>query len=345
MILNKKLITIIATVLVFIGASIFYHYYTIIYGKNVTQNSTIYIPTNSNWETLETQLIPVVENTDHIKWVAKRKNYHNHIKAGKYEIFKGMNSNDLIDLLRSGKQEPVLLTFNNQHSLEYLAGRISQQIEADSISLIKAFKDTTFLQEKNITTATALSIYIPNSYQIFWNTNATQFRDKMYKEYIRFWNKERISKAKKLNMTKEEVSTLASIVQRETANTKERPTVAGLYLNRLRNGWLLQADPTVIFSLKEVYGQDTIIKRVLTKDLKINSPYNTYRHRGLPPGLISMPDISSIDAVLNSQKHTYYYMCASTEQLGSHVFAKTLRQHNKNAYKYQKWLSTQGINR
>ena len=256
-----------------------------------------------------------------------------------------MSSNDLINHLRSGAQIPVKLTFNNQHRLEFLAGRISEQIEADSVSLMKAFTNAVFLEKKGFSQETALCMYIPNSYEIYWNTSAEEFRNRMHKEYERFWNSHRISKAQKQNLSIEEVIVLASIVQKETANIAERPVVAGLYLNRYRKGWALQADPTVIFALQQKYGQDFKVKRVLSKDLKIASPYNTYKHKGLPPGPISMPDISSIDAILNPVNHKYYFMCASIEDLGTHAFARTLREHTRNARKYQRWLSKQGIKR
>jgi UPF0755 protein len=164
----------------------------------------------------------------------------------------------------------------------------------------------------------------------------------MLKEYQKFWTNSRKEKAKKIGLTPIQVSILASIVQKESSYVPERKTIAGLYLNRLKNKWPLQADPTIIFALKRKSGNDKTIKRVLLKDLEIDSPYNTYKNIGLPPGPISMPDISSIDAVLNASKHEYYYMCASVTDLGKHVFAKTLAQHNINARKYQNWVAKQG---
>jgi UPF0755 protein len=163
--------------------------------------------------------------------------------------------------------------------------------------------------------------------------------------YYKFWNESRTAKAKKLNLSKEEVIILASIVQKETAQNTERPIVAGLYLNRLKRGWPLQADPTVIYCIKEKKGQDFAVRRVLTADLKIESPYNTYKFKGLPPTLISMPDISSIDGILNAQGHDYLYMCANVDKLGFHVFAKSLSEHNRNATKYHIWMNTQRVHR
>ncbi len=288
---------------------------------------------------------PYLKDQKSFVWVAEKKNYPNKIRAGKFKITKGMSNDDLVDHLRGGKAETVNLTFNNQDAFDKLAGRVANQIEADSVSVLTAMTDESFFKKHDFNPKTALVMYIPNSYDFYWNTSAEEFRDKMQKEYHRFWNKKRLEKAKKQNLTPVEVSILASIVQKETATVSERPTVAGLYLNRLRDFWPLQADPTIIFAMKQKYGEETDIKRVLNKDLTIDSPYNTYSNFGLPPGPIGMPDISSIDAVLNPAQHKYYYMCASVENIGKHVFAKSLQEHNINANKYQKWVNQQGIKR
>lgn len=342
---KNKIIGSISLLILVSCFSIGYNFYAKIYTKNVIVNTEIFIPTNATIEELITVISPYMNSTSSFLWVAKKKNYINHIKAGKYQLSEGMNNNDLVNLLRSGKQIPINLSFNNQHTLESLAGRIAQQIEADSISLLKAIRDTSFLKQHHFSTHTALAMYIPNSYQVYWNTSAEAFRNKMLKEYKKFWNSTRLQKAKEQKLTAIEVSSLAAIVQKETAHIAERPVVAGLYLNRYHNKWSLQADPTVIFALKQKYGEDFEVKRVLNKDLQIDSPYNTYRQRGIPPGPIAMPDISSIEAVLNPKKHNYFYMCASIEELGKHAFAKNISEHNSNARKYQNWLSKQGVNR
>jgi UPF0755 protein len=256
-----------------------------------------------------------------------------------------MSNNDIVNLLRSGNQTPIKVSFNNQDTLEKLAGRIAQQLEIDSISLLNSFLNKEFLSKNNLTEKSVLQIFIPNSYQFYWTTSAENFRNKIFKEYNRFWNKSRTKKAKALNLSKSEVITLASIVQKETAKKEERPIVAGLYLNRLKKGWPLQADPTIIYCIKQNKGQDYVVKRVLTADLKIKSPYNTYKNKGLPPTLIAMPDISAIDGVLNAQKHNYFYMCANVDKLGYHAFAKSLSQHNRNAVKYHRWMNKQRVHR
>lgn len=341
----KRLFLFIFSLAFIIGGVLAYNFYGKIYKPNTTKEGFLYIPTNSNFEEVENLVRPFLKRVKPFVWVAKKKNYPNTIKPGKYIITKGLNNNELINLLRSGKQTTVKLSFNNQDTFEKLAGRIAEQIEADSISLLKTLINPTFITEAGFNENNAIGMYIPNTYEFYWNTSAEEFRNKMLNEYHKFWNTSRIEKAKTLNLSKDEVITLASIVQKETASVSERPMVSRLYLNRLKDNWPLQADPTIIFALKNKLGNDTIIKRVLTKDLQINSPYNTYINSGLPPGPIAMPDISSIDAVLNPAIHEYYYMCASITTIGKHEFAKTLAQHNKNAFKYQSWLSKQGVNR
>ncbi|PCI01203.1 MAG: aminodeoxychorismate lyase [Flavobacteriaceae bacterium] len=298
-----------------------------------------------SYSEVEGLIRPFVKRVKPLNWVANKKNYPSKIKAGRYFIKKGMNNNQLINLLRSGNQTVLKLSFNNQDTLEKLAARIAEQIEPDSISILTALKDPIFLASNDFNPQTAIAMYIPNSYEFYWNTSANKFKQRMLKEYHRFWNATRKANAKKQGLSPLEVSTLASIVQKETAAISERPEVAQLYLNRLNNNWPLQADPTVIYAIKAIKGQETVIKRVLLKDLQIDSPYNTYKINGLPPGPIGMPDISAIDAVLKPKKHAYFYMCANIETPGRHVFAKTLSQHNRNAIKYQQWLNKQGVRR
>jgi UPF0755 protein len=341
----KQIIISFITIIIIVSAIIAYKYFSKIYVSNVIENSAVFIPSNATFDEVSKIIRPYVNNSNSFNWVARQKNYPNVIKAGKYLIKKGMNNNELVNLLRSGNQSPIKLTFNNQDTLEKLAGRIAEQIEADSIDILITVLDSDFLKMNGFNKHDILGMFIPNSYEVYWNTSALQFRDRMLKEYANFWNSSRAEKAKAMNLSKKEVITLASVVQKETAKVNERTTVAGLYLNRLRGRWPLQADPTIIYALKQKHGQDYEVKRVLNADLDIDSPYNTYKNAGLPPTLIAMPDISSIDAVLNPKNHDYYYMCASVTNIGSHEFAKTLSQHNVNAFKYQRWVSKQGINR
>lgn len=342
---SKKLFLLIIGLLLVLGSVLGISLYSKIFKGNTVEDGYLYIPTGSNFDEVENLIRPFLKREKPFVLVAEKLNYTEAVKPGKYKISTGMSNFELVKMLRSGNQTMVNLSFNNQDTFEKLAGRISQQIEADSISLLKAFNDTVFINKAGFTTATAIGMYIPNSYEFYWNTTAEDFMAKMLNEHNKFWDATRLEKAKKLNLTKNEVITLASIVQKETATVNERPVVAKLYLNRLTSDWPLQADPTIIFALKAKLGNDMVIKRVFSKDLQIDSPYNTYKNTGLPPGPISMPDISSIEAVLNPANHDYYYMCASVTTFGTHEFAKTLDQHNKNAAKYQQWLNKQGVNR
>ena len=275
--------------------------------------------------------------------VAEKLEYLENKKTGRFKIKRGLGNNDIINSLRFNNT-PVNVTFNNQERVEDLAGRLSSQIYEDSISLLSAFRDQDFLKNNNLDEKSVLSIFIPNSYNIYWNTTPENFRDRMLSEYNKFWNKERSEKAEELGLTKLEVITLASIVQIESRKVDERPRVAGLYVNRLRDNMRLQADPTVIYTIKEYYNNfDTIIRRVLYRDLKLNSKYNTYRIKGLPPG--PMPDISAIDAVLNYERHKYLFMVANPSNRGYHLFASDLAGHNRNKKAYIRWINSRGIYR
>ncbi|WP_340073488.1 endolytic transglycosylase MltG [Leptobacterium sp. I13] len=342
----RKIVLLTAMLGAFIGLAFVYSIYTTIFSSNTLFNNdqaTIYIATGATFTDVKEQLSYLLSDMDSFIALAERKGYITNVRPGKYVLTKGMSNNDIVNTLRS-RNTPVTLTFNNQEALEKLAGRVSNQIEADSISLIEAFKDKAFLDKYGFSDETAISMYLPNSYEIFWNTSAESFRDRMLKEYNRFWDAPRVRKADSLNLTKNQVITLASIVHEESKKRDEQPRVAGVYVNRLRKNMFLQADPTVIYAIKKHTGRyDTIIKRVLYKDLRIESPYNTYKNTGLPPGPIAMPDVSAIDAVLNYEKHDYYYFVADTNNFGYHKFAKTLSQHNANKRQYTNWLNSQQI--
>jgi UPF0755 protein len=342
----RKIIVAILLIGLVIGGVVVYNIYTAIFSPNTAfenKEAFVYIPSNATFTDAKEQLSPLLKDMASFETVANKKGYSSNVKGGKYAISKGMNNNDIVNTLRS-QNIPIKLSFNNQETLNKLAQRIAMQIEADSASLNQAFLDTNFLSANNFSKRTALGMYIPNTYEFFWNTSAEKFRDRMLKEYNKFWTDERLQKAKALNLTPMQVIALASIVHEETAKVDERPRVAGVYLNRLKKGIRLQADPTVIFALKEhLQNHDTIIKRVLYRDLEIDSPYNTYKYAGLTPGPIAMPDITAIDAVLNAEKHDYYYFVADVKNFGYHKFAKTLRQHNLNKQEYVKWINSKQI--
>lgn len=304
----------------------------------------VYIPTDATYEEVKQIIAPYVKNMDNFESIAQKRNYPQNVKSGKFLFKKGMSSFALHSSLT--KNVPVRLTFNNQERLENFVQRISTQIEPDSTKLMATFRDSIFLKENNFTPENVLGMFLPNTYEVYWNISAEKFREKMIKEYRRFWTADRLAKAEKLGMTPIQVITLASIVHKETVKADERPRVAKVYLNRLEQGMPLQADPTVIYALKNRDNDfDQIIKRVLYGDLTIDSPYNTYVHLGLPPGPIAMPDVNAIDAVLNPESHDYLYFCASVERFGYHEFASTLAQHGVNKKKYVEWLNKQGTSR
>ncbi|TMU56834.1 endolytic transglycosylase MltG [Flagellimonas algicola] len=325
-----------------------YQIYSAIFSPNTQFNNKeafVYIASDANLEDVRKNLEPLVKDWSSFEAVADRKGYSSNIKGGKYIIKKGMSNNDMINTLRS-QNIPVRVSFNNQESVAALAGRVAEQIEADSLSLLKAFDNTQFLEESGFDEDTKLAMYLPNTYEFFWNTSADGFRDRMHKEFKKFWTEDRLEKAKKQNLTPAEAISLAAVVQKETVKSDERPRVAGVYLNRIKKGILLQADPTVIFAIKKETGNyDTIIKRVLYRDLEIESPYNTYKNAGVPPGPITMPDITSIEAVLNPEKHNYLYFVADVSNFGYHMFAETLAQHNRNKVQYIRWLNQQNVRR
>ena len=302
------------------------------------------IPTGSTFEDVKEIMKPYVDNMTSFEFMAKRRSYPENVKAGRFLLKQGMSAFDQVATLR--RNVPVDLAFNNQERLENLCERLSAQIEPNTTKLLATFRDSIFLKENGFTNENVFSMILPNTYQVYWNISAEKFRAKMLEEYKKFWNAERLNKAKQLDLTPVQVTTLASIVHKETAKKSERKTVAGVYLNRLKQGMPLQADPTVIYALKLRDNDfNQIIKRVLYNDLFIGSPYNTYLVAGLPPGPIAMPDVDAIDAVLNAEKHNYLYFCASTEKFGYHVFAATYAEHQVNAKKYSTWLNALGTKR
>lgn len=344
----RRILLVIVFMGLIVGGFFAYKIYDAIFSPNTAFNNDeayVYVPTNATYEDIKSTLAPLLEDLDSFKQVAERKGYLANIKGGKYALKNGMNNNEIVNSLRSNNI-PIKVAFNNQETLADLAGRISAQLEPDSLTLLRTLEDPDFLKTNGFDENTGLSMYIPNSYEFFWNTSGPEFRERMLKEYKRFWNAEREQKAKTLGLKPSEVISLAAIVHKETAKVDERPRVAGVYLNRLRKNMPLQADPTVIYALKLHTGNfDTIIKRVLYKDLEIDSPYNTYKYSGLPPGPITMPDITAIDAVLNPEKHEFYYFVANVENFGYHKFAKSLAQHNRNKAQYIRWINAKKINR
>jgi UPF0755 protein len=309
----------------------------IIAGNNY---QVIYIPTGSSYyqvlDTLESKLI--IKNRKVLEWVARKKSYPDHIKPGQYVISTGLSYNGLINLLRSGRQSPVKVTFNNLRTFNQIAGRIGNQIEADSAQITGFFSDSSNYAEEGFRKENIIALFIPNTYEFYWNTDAKGLYTRMLREYGLFWNEERLAKAKEKGLAPEEVSILASIIDDEVVKRDEEPRIAGVYLNRLKRGIPLQACPTIKFALN-----DFSITRVLKKHLAVDSPYNTYKHSGFPPGPIGCATIEGIDAVLNAEKHDYLYFAAKADFSGYHNFSRTLSEHNRYALLYQKELDKRKI--
>jgi len=349
--INKKSYNIIVflgvlSLLFIISIFVFNHYKTY-YSENTDfdeESVFLYVKSGSGLDNFKKQITPLVKDSITFFNAAYKTKYFLNIKGGRYEIKKGFSNKEIINTLKF-QNKPVKVTFNNLERIENLASRISNFIEADSLSLMNSFNDVNFLNENNLNSESVFSIFLPNTYEFYWNTSADQFRDKMYNQFKSYWTEAKKEKARSLNLSPIEVSVLASIVQRETPKVDERPTISGVYFNRLKKNMKLQADPTVVYTIKEKKGFDTKIRRVLYKDLKIKSPYNTYIHKGLPPGPIYMPDFSSIESVLNLENHKYLFFVADVKRPGYHMFASTNREHNKNKRQYTNWLRKNKIRR
>jgi len=312
-----------------------------IYTKD-KKNTYLYIPTGSTYEDI-LKLInekKLIKNSQSFAWASRKKNYPNHVNPGRYKVKNRMSNNEFINMLRSGRQDPVMLTFNNLRTEKQLAKRLSDQLEIDSPSIMSFFNSDSIARSYGFDKYTFRCIFIPNTYEVYWNISTESLFQRMLSEYDSFWTWKRKNKAEQIGLTKEEVITLASIVNEETRKDNEKSRIAGVYMNRLHKGIRLHADPTVIYAIGNFSMQ-----RVLRKHYKIDSPYNTYKFGGLPPGPICFPEVSSIDAVLNYEKHNYLYFCAKPDFSGYHNFAKTLKEHNRNAELYRRELNKRRIYR
>jgi len=326
-------------VLLMVGA-IFYLRNTVL--KPFTPDTTvyIYIDERKDFEDIIHQLKEKANLPSEkiFSMLAKRMKYLSNIKTGCYAVKNGMTMMELIRILRAGMQTPVNVTFNNLRTKADLASRLSQQLMVDSISLMTALNDPQKVGELGFDTGTVVCMFIPNTYEIYWDIGVDKLLLRMKREYDTFWSDERKAKAQKIGLTPVEVSILASIVEEEATYLDEYPIIAGLYLNRLRRGMKLEADPTVKFAVG-----DFSLRRILFKHLEVDSPYNTYKYAGLPPGPIRIPSIEAIDAVLSPQQHSYLFMCAKEDLSGRHNFASTHTEHVRNALRYQRALNERKI--
>ncbi len=325
-----------------LATSLIVYFYQIFFSKNFLigrEDSEIYIEKNTNFEKLIAQLRVdgVINDVTSFGFVARYMKYRDNVKAGRYILRANMSNVDAVRALR-GSQIPITLTFNNVRTKKDLAGKLCKTMPMDSIKIFDMLNNVAIAKKYSLDTTTIMTMFLPNSYEIYWTATEEEVFDRMHKEYLRFWNQTRKDKAQKISLSPTQVIILASIVEAESKLAKEQPTVAGVYINRLNSNTPLQADPTVVFATG-----DFSIKRVLNSHLAIDSPYNTYKYTGLPPGAINLPSIQAIEAVLNYEKHKYIYFCAKEDFSGGHNFAVTLSEHNANAAKYRSALDRMNI--
>jgi len=338
--IKKYIIAFIGVIVIALGLTGLF-YYLKYFGSNVTDKQEyLYIHTGATYKDVYKTIRDegMVKDSTTFDWAAKNMKYTTRVKPGRYHLVSGMSNRRFINMLASGAQEPVTLNFHNLRLKEEFAGFVSKKIEPDSVSIIRLLDSTDFLKQYGFTTDNVYAMFIPNTYQLYWNNTPEKFFKRMYANYEKFWTPERKRKADAIGLSPIQVSILASVVDAEALHDDEMPTIAGLYLNRLKKGMKLESDPTVIFAK-----QDFTIKRVLNKYLSYNSPYNTYLHTGLPPGPIMMPSVNALNSVLDYQKTDYIYMCAKADFSGYHAFATTVTEHLINARKFQQALNERNI--
>ena len=341
--ITKRLLCVALVIALAVTTACVVMVYGILYMPNFEISETKYIyiyEDNKSYRALCKELndSAVCRNIRLFEMLAEFREYPKNMKSGRYAIEPGMNNNTVINRLRRGQQAPVRITFNNIRLVSDLTDRLSGQLMIENDELLAYLGDESYCESLGFNTATIKTMFIPNTYEVYWNVPADKLMERMKREYNTFWNKERLQKAEDLRLSPIEVSILASIVEEETVVPDEMPVVAGLYINRLHKGMLLQADPTVKYSVG-----DFSLRRILNIHLAVDSPYNTYIYGGLPPGPIRIPSVRSIDAVLNRSLHNYLYMCAKEDFSGRHSFAVTLREHNINASRYHAELNRRGI--
>lgn len=338
----KKIIVIIVSALLLLTLIIagIGYYFVLSPNTTVKDDGIIFIHSGDSFETvlITLQSKGYIRHDYTLRQIAALKDYPNTIKPGRYQIKDRWNNNQLINALRSGNQAPVYFTFNNVRTLKEFAGDVGRQLNIDSIRFFSLLNDPNLSRQYGFTPQNFIGMFIPNTYQIFWNIRAEDFINRMNREYKKFWNEKRRAKAQKAGLSPMDITVIASIVEEETNQSQEYPVIAGVYINRLKKGWKLEACPTLKFALG-----DFTLKRVLDKHMETESPYNTYKYAGLPPGPVRMPSIQVIDAVLDYQHHDYMFFCAKSDFSGTHYFSRTLRQHNQHAAEYHRALNKKKI--
>ncbi|MCF8231645.1 MAG: endolytic transglycosylase MltG [Bacteroidales bacterium] len=339
-----RIIKYILLIIVIIGLGIGYYIYQAMFTPNTwtpgDEPVSVYIEPGDTFDDITKKIYSkgLVVNRYTFEWLAKRKDYPGNVKIGHYLIEEDMTNNELLNILRAGMQTPVDVIFHNINTLPELSENISDQLVFDSIDLMNKLNDTAYLSQLGFDTTTVKAMFIPNTYELYWTATPEKYLERMKKEYENFWNEKRIQKAEKIDFTPFEVSVLASIIEKETNKNDEKSTIAGVYINRLERGYKLQADPTLKYAMN-----DFSIRRVLNRHKKIDSPYNTYKYSGLPPGPICLPSISSLEAVLNYEDHKFYYFVAKPDFSGYHSFSRTYKEHLNKAREYQQALNKKKI--
>lgn len=335
--MRKKIIIPLIVVLLALAAAGGWYLYHQLYGGVVGERRDLYISARTDYNGLLDSLRLTRHRLAFDKYAARldlRESY----KPGHYVLEPGMSVIDVVRMLKLGTQTPVQVTFNNAKTRAHLAARLAQQLDADSTALMTALTDGRLAKEIGTDSLQLFSIFLPNTYEFYWTVTPEELVRRMKKEYDRFWTEERDAKRKRSGLSRDEVITLASIVYEETRQVDEMPRVAGVYINRLQKGILLQADPTVKYAM-----QDFALRRILNVHLKTESPYNTYIYKGLPPSAIAMPSIVAIDGVLDFERHDYLYFCARPTFDGYHNFARTYAEHLTNARAYSAELNRRNI--
>lgn len=342
---KKKMVAAFMIVSTIMLSSFSFYFYQILYTPNILvgkPQQLFNIPQGSTYKDVQYRLYDegILNDAVSFGFLARIKDLDKSIKPGMYLFKEDMTNTEAINMLRNGVQEPINLTFTAARKIEELSKKLTMSLALDSADLAPYLLSDSIAQAYGFNQNTFIAMFLPNTYQVYWTVSPKELLDRMKREYDRYWNAERLQKANDLGMTPVEVMTLASIVDAETNRMDEAPTIAGVYLNRIKRGIPLQADPTLVYALG-----DFSIRRILNEDKQVDSPYNTYKYRGLPPGPINMPAIAAIEAVLNYEKHKYLYFCAKEDFSGYHAFARTLTEHNENARRFQRALNMERIYR
>lgn len=337
---TKRIVAVTLSVVIVAGLSAVLTGYSLWTQSAVREGGSLYIEEGISYGELSQELADrgYIGNIRRLDLFSRLLGMEGSVKPGHYVVRTGMTYPQVVRMFQRGFQTPVNVTFNNIRLLPQLAGRVSRQLQPDSVAFQQVIMSDTTPAYYGFTPEGFIGMFIPNTYQMYWTSTPQMFLDRMKREYDNFWTGERDRKREELGLTRSEVSTIASIVYEETKKTDEMPRVAGVYLNRLRIGMPLEADPTVIFAMG-----DFTIKRVLTAYTKVDHPYNTYRNTGIPPGPICMPPVTAIDAVLGYEHHDYLFFCAKPDFSGYHSFARNLREHNRNSQLWRDALNRAGI--